>query len=327
MTRGWQLARHDDDVDAQLLDDVGDLGDGDVTVDVTWSVLNYKDALAFDGNKGVMRITPLVPGIDVVGRVSASDDARWSVGDRVVLTGDGAGETHHGGLAHRARVRADALVAVPDEFTDRQAAAIGTAGFTAMLAVLALENHGAEMDAVLVTGASGGVGSFSVALLAAAGATVIASTGRPEHTEHLRDLGAASIVERSELDRESRPLESQNFSAAIDSVGGRTLASVLSQLRHGGTVAACGLAGGTELSTTVMPFILRGVSLAGINSVHCPRAMREHVWSRLARDLDPALVDLIVTDIALEDAREAAHDLLAGRVRGRLAVNVGGASR
>ena len=327
MTRGWQLTRGDDGVDARLLDDVGDPGAGDVTVDVTWSGINYKDALAFTGNPGVMRIDPLVPGIDLVGRVSASDDERWSIGDRVLLNGDGAGETHHGGLAERARVSGGALVAVPDSVDDRQAAGIGTAGFTAMLAVLSLEDHHAELDSVVVTGASGGVGSFAIALLARAGATVIASSGRPEHAEQLRRLGAAEVIDRGELDREGRPLDTQTYSAAIDSVGGRTLATVLSRTQQGGTVAACGLAGGTELPTTVMPVILRGVTLAGINSVHCPTPLRERAWQRLARDLDPDVIDDIVTEVTLDGARSAADDLLAGRVRGRIAVDVRGASR
>jgi len=326
MTRGWQLTRGDDRVDARLLDDVGDLGAGDVTVDITWSGINYKDALAFTGNPGVMRIDPLVPGIDLVGRVSASDDDRWSIGDRVLLNGDGAGETHHGGLAEQGRVSGGALVAVPDNLTDRQAAGIGTAGFTAMLAVLSLEDHHAELDSVLVTGASGGVGSFAITLLARAGATVIASSGRPEHAEQLTLLGAGEVIDRSELEREGRPLDTQTYSAAIDSVGGRTLATVLSRTRQRGTVAACGLAGGTELPTTVMPFILRGVTLAGINSVQCPLELRKRAWERLARDLDPSIIDSVVTTIDLDDARRGADDLLAGRVRGRLAVDVGGAS-
>jgi acrylyl-CoA reductase (NADPH) len=327
MRSGWQLTRGDDGVEARLRDlSDRDLGDGDVTVDVTWSGINYKDALAFAGNTGVMRIDPLVPGIDLVGRVSSSNHERWSVGDRVLLNGNGAGETHHGGLAGRARVEGAALVAVPEAFSDRQAAGIGTAGFTAMLAILALDDHRVESDAVLVTGASGGVGSFAIALLATSGATVIASSGRPEHAEHLQTLGAASVIDRAELDRDSRPLDSQRFSAAIDSVGGRTLATILSQLRHGGTVAACGLAGGVELSTTVMPFILRSVTLAGINSVHCPTPLRERAWARLARDLTPEVIESIVTDVTLEDARGAAEDLLAGRVRGRIAVDVRGAS-
>ncbi|MER3390354.1 MAG: MDR family oxidoreductase [Microcella sp.] len=327
MTRGWQLTRRDDGVDARLVDDVGDLGPGDVTVEVTWSGINYKDALAFTGNPGVMRLDPLVPGIDLVGRVSASDDARWTIGDRVLLNGDGAGETHHGGLAERARVSGAALVAVPDSLTDRQAAGIGTAGFTAMLAVLSLEDHAAPMDSVLVTGASGGVGSFAIALLARAGATVIASSGRPEHVEHLRRLGAAEIIDRDELDVDSRPLDTQTYSAAIDSVGGRTLATILSRTRHGGTVASCGLAGGSELPTTVMPFILRAVTLTGINSVHCPTVHRERAWQRLARDLNAEVIDAIITETSLDDARAAAASLLTGGVRGRIAVEVRGASR
>ena len=306
---------------------MGDLGAGDVTVDITWSGINYKDALAFTGNPGVMRIDPLVPGIDLVGRVSASDDDRWEHRrPRSAQRRRCGRDPPRRPSPSRAAFSGGALVAVPDNLTDRQAAGIGTAGFTAMLAVLSLEDHHAELDSVLVTGASGGVGSFAITLLARAGATVIASSGRPEHAEQLTLLGAGEVIDRSELEREGRPLDTQTYSAAIDSVGGRTLATVLSRTRQRGTVAACGLAGGTELPTTVMPFILRGVTLAGINSVQCPLELRKRAWERLARDLDPSIIDSVVTTIDLDDARRGADDLLAGRVRGRLAVDVGGAS-
>lgn len=328
MTRGWQITLGDDGPRAALVDDLDDDAlrvaetVGDVEVDVTWSGLNFKDALAFAGDRGVVRRTPLIPGIDVVGRVTASRHARWAVGHRVLLNGGGAGETRHGGLAERAILDGSTLVAVPEAFSDRQAAAIGTAGFTAMLAVLALEEHAVEPDAVLVTGASGGLGSFAIALLARRGMRVIAATGRPENADHLRALGAAEIIDRAELDRDCRPLESQRFSGAIDSVGGRTLATALASVRQGGTVAACGMAGGTELPTTVMPFILRAVTLTGVNSALCALPRREQAWARLAADLDPAVIDRIAAAIPLEDARARAADLLAGRVLGRLAVSI-----
>ncbi len=331
MTRGWQITRGasaNSDSTAALvdLDDAAlqppDGARADVTVDVTWSGLNYKDALAFAGNPGVARISPLVPGIDVVGRVAATSSPRWSVGDRIVLNGAGAGETRHGGLADRAFLDGDTLVATPPVFTDAQAAGIGTAGFTAMLAVLALERHGITQGDVLVTGASGGLGSFAIALLARAGFTVTAATGRTEHADDLRELGATTVIDRSELDRESKALESQRFAGAIDAVGGRSLATALAQLSHGGAAVACGNAASASLDTTVMPFILRGVALLGANSSLTPLALREQAWQRLASDLDPAVVDRIAHPLLLTEARTAAAELLAGGVRGRLSVQI-----
>ena len=299
---------------------------GEVALDVEFSSLNYKDAMALAG-KGIARTHPLVPGIDLVGTVSESGDERFSPGDAVVLNGDGIGESRHGGYATRARVRPDALVHLPAALTAHRAAAIGTAGFTAMLAVLRLEDAGltpADGD-VLVTGASGGAGSVAIALLAGRGHRVIASTGRvEEHGEYLRSLGAAEVVDRRELSEEpGRPLQSQRVAAAVDGVGSTTLANVLAQTAWGGTVAAYGLAQGPDLPTTVLPFILRGVTLAGINSVECPLPLRERAWAALASELDLALLDSMTTTIGLADAIPAAQQVLAGQVRGRTVVEVG----
>lgn len=331
MTRGWQITLTDDaprvelvELDAEWLRPPADAPDAaaDVEVAVTFSGLNFKDALAFTGNPGVVRCSPLVPGIDVVGTVAASSTPRWAVGDRVLLNGAGAGETRHGGLAERAHLDGATLVATPTVFTDAQAAGIGTAGFTAMLAVLALERHGVTSGDVLVTGASGGLGSFAIALLARAGFTVTAATGRPENAARLRALGAASIIDRSELDRPSRALESQRWAGVIDAVGGQPLATALAQVRPLGAVIACGNASSPALATTVMPFILRGVALLGVNSTVTPLTLREQAWQRLASDLDPAVVDSIARTVELEHAAERAADVLAGRVPGRLAVRV-----
>ncbi|WP_431246224.1 MDR family oxidoreductase [Leifsonia xyli] len=303
---------------------------GEVTIDVEFSDLNYKDGLAIAGRPGVARTSPLIPGIDVVGTVQSSEDPRWRPGDRVVLNGAGLGESHHGGLAEKARVQGDALVRIPDPITSEQAAAIGTAGFTAMLAVLALERTGVDPhevadsgSSILVTGAAGGVGSVAVALLSKLGYPVTASTGRvDEASDYLTDLGASAIIDRSELDAPGRPLQSQRWAGAVDSVGSQTLATVLAQTRYGGTVAACGLAQGPDLPTTVLPFILRAVTLVGINSVEAPAAMRETAWRRLAADLDEESLAAMTRFITLAEAIPAADDILAGRLRGRTVVNV-----
>ncbi|KQO96573.1 MDR family oxidoreductase [Leifsonia sp. Leaf264] len=298
-----------------------------VLLDVSYSSLNFKDGLAVSGRPGVTRSYPIVAGIDVVGTVAESADARWKPGDRVLLNGGGLSETRHGGYAEKALVPGGSLVRVPEALTDRQAAAIGTAGFTAMLSVLALERHGIGPDrgTVLVTGASGGVGSVAITLLARAGYTVAAVTGRSaDNGDYLRSLGAAELIDRTELAEAGKPLQSQRWAAAIDSVGGIPLANVLAQVEYGGVVASCGLAASAELPTTVMPFILRAVSLVGINSVDAPLALREQAWSRLASDLDLARLDAMTDEIGLAEVFAAADDILAGRTRGRTVVAIGG---
>jgi acrylyl-CoA reductase (NADPH) len=303
---------------------------GPVTIAVEYSGLNFKDGLAIAGRPGVARISPLIPGIDLVGTVEESDDPRWSPGDRVVLNGSGIGERHHGGLAERARVDGGALVRVPDALTSEQAAAIGTAGFTAMLAVLALERNGVTPGStreaglsILVTGAAGGVGSVAVAILAKLGYPVTASTGRvSEESAYLERLGATAIIDRAELSDPGKPLQSQRWSGGVDAVGSHTLANALAQTAYGGTVTACGLAQGSDLPATVMPFILRAVTLVGINSVDAPLPQREAAWTRLATDLDPALLAEMTTSIPLADAVPRSADILAGRVRGRTVVDV-----
>lgn len=301
------------------LDDAA-LPEGDVDVDVEYSSLNYKDGLALAGRPGVVRSFPLTAGIDLVGTVTASTHASWAAGDRVILNGFGIGETHDGGLAERARVRGDWLVRLPETMDARRAAAIGTAGYTAMLSVLALERHGVMRGDILVTGAAGGVGSIAVALLAKLGHRVVASTGREQEHDYLRSLGAAEVVGR--LGEPGKPLQSQRWAGAIDSVGSHTLANVLAQANDGGIVAACGLAQGGDLPTTVMPFILRAVTLVGINSVHASLALREVAWARLATDLDPQLLDSLTREIGLRETLGLADTILDGGVRGRTVVDV-----
>ncbi|MGY4859042.1 MDR family oxidoreductase [Cryobacterium sp. AP23] len=301
------------------------LMDGDVTVAVEFSSINYKDGLALMGKPGVARVWPLIAGIDLVGTVESSLDPRWVAGDRVILNGAGIGESHHGGLAERARVSGASLVRLPDAVSASRAAAIGTAGFTAMLAVLALERGGVtpESGDVLVTGAAGGVGSIAIALLAARGYRVVASTGRGEALgEYLRGLGAAEILDRHTLDEAGKPLQTQRWAGAVDSVGSFTLANILAQTHQGGVVASCGLAQGADLPTTVMPFILRAVTLAGINSVEAPLALRQQAWAALACDLDLELLDGLTEVITLEESFGAAERILAGQVHGRTVVDV-----
>ena len=303
---------------------------GEVTITVEFSDLNYKDGLAIAGRPGVARTSPLIPGIDIVGTVEQSEDPRWRPGDRVVLNGDGIGENHHGGLAEKARVRGDALVRIPDSITSEQAAAIGTAGFTAMLSVLALERNGVDPHEVaesgsriLVTGAAGGVGSVAIALLGKLGYPVTASTGRADELrDYLTDLGATEVIDRSEFEVPGRPLQSQRWAGAVDAVGSQTLATVLAQTRYGGTVAACGLAQGPDLPATVLPFILRAVTLVGINSVEAPAALRETAWRRLATDLDEEALAAMTRFVPLAEAIPAADELLAGRLRGRTVIDV-----
>lgn len=306
--------------------DVDALMPGSVTIAVDYSSINFKDGLAISGRPGVVRTWPLIAGIDAVGQITASSDPRWKTGDRVILNGAGLGETHHGGLAEVVRVDGDSLVTLPAGLSAQQAAAIGTAGFTAMLSVLALERGGLTPDSgdILVTGAAGGVGSIAIALLAANGYRVHASTGRTDELgDYLRSLGAVGLVERASLGETlGKPLQTERWAGAIDSVGSVTLANVLAQTNYGGTVASCGLAQGSDLPTSVMPFILRGVNLAGINSVHAPLALREQAWARLESDLDRTLLDDLTTVIGLEDSLSAAHDILAGSLHGRTVVDV-----
>ena len=304
--------------------DEAQLMDGDVTVRVDWSTLNYKDGLAITGKSPVVRKFPMVPGIDFSGTVVASSHPQWETGTEVVLNGWGVGETHWGGLAQLARIKGDWLVPLPAVFTPRQAMAVGTAGYTAMLCVMALERHGlkpADGD-ILVTGANGGVGSVAVALLAKLGYRVVASTGRPAEAEHLRALGAAEVIDRSELSAPGKPLGKERWAGVIDAVGSHTLANACAQTRYGGAVAACGLAQGMDFPASVAPFILRGITLYGIDSVMAPQAVRREAWNRLARDLDPARLDAITTEIGLGEAVATAAALLEGKVRGRVVVDV-----
>jgi acrylyl-CoA reductase (NADPH) len=304
--------------------DEADLPDGDVSVDVEYSTLNYKDGLAITGASPVVRRFPMVPGIDLAGVVTASTHAQWKEGDRVVLNGWGVGETHWGGLAQRARLNGDWLVPLPAAFTARQAMAIGTAGYTASLCVGALLDHGVRPDQgeVLVTGATGGVGSVAVALLAKAGFTVAAATGKASEAEYLKRLGAATVLDRAELAGPGRPMQKERWAGVVDSVGSHTLANACAQTRYGGTVAACGLAQGMDFPASVAPFILRGVSLLGIDSVMAPREPRLAAWDRLSRELDVEALDTIAEEIALAEAIGAAGRLMDGKVRGRIVVDV-----
>ena len=298
--------------------------DGDVTVRVEYSTLNYKDGLAISGRSPVVRSFPMVPGIDLAGVVEASNHDRYKVGDRVLLNGWGVGETHWGGLAQKARLNGDWLIPLPDQLSARQAMAIGTAGYTAMLCLIALERNGISPASgeILVTGANGGVGSFAIALLAKLGYSVTASTGRPSEADYLKRLGATTIIDRAELSNPGRPLAKERWAAAIDSVGSHTLANVCASTRADGAVAACGLAQGMDFPATVAPFILRGISLLGINSVTRPYEERVTAWQRLCSDLDLAQLDDITQEVGLGEAIAAADDLLNGKVRGRLVVNV-----
>jgi acrylyl-CoA reductase (NADPH) len=304
--------------------DEAQLPEGDVTVRVDWSTLNYKDGLAITGKGPVVRKFPMVPGIDFAGTVIESSHPEWKADDAVVLNGWGVGETHWGGLAQTARVRGDWLVPLPAAFTSRQAMAIGTAGYTAMLCVLALEKHGLKPQDgdVLVTGANGGVGSVAIALLAKLGYRVVASTGRASEAEHLKALGATEIIDRNELSAPGKPLAKERWAGIIDAVGSHTLANACAGTKYRGAVAACGLAQGMDFPSSVAPFILRGVTLYGIDSVMAPQIVRLEAWQRLARDLDIAKLDAITREIALGEAVAAARELLEGKIRGRLVVDV-----
>jgi acrylyl-CoA reductase (NADPH) len=300
-----------------------DLPAADVTVDVEFSSFNYKDGLALAGRNRILRHYPIIPGIDFAGTVAQSASPRFRPGDKVVLTGFGVGENWSGGFAERARVKSAWLVALPAGLDARQAMAIGTAGFTAMLAVLALERHGiAKGGEVLVTGAAGGVGSIAIRLLSRLGYRVTALTGRPAERDFLESLGAGAILERAAYQAPGKPLQAERWQGAVDSVGGTILANVLAATAYGGAVAACGLAGGADLPTSVFPFILRGVALLGIESVQCPLALREEAWRRLARDLTAADLAAVTEEIGLGDLPARAEAILAGQVRGRTVVNV-----
>jgi len=304
--------------------DEKDLMDGDVTVCVEWSTVNYKDGLAITGKAPVVRRFPMIAGVDFSGTVESSTRPNWKPGDEVILNGWGLGETHLGAFAEKARVKGDWLVRRPPGISAREAMAIGTAGYTAMLAVMALERAGITpaRGPAIVTGAAGGVGSVAVALLAKLGYAVAASTGRPEEAAYLKGLGAGEIIDRSELTGPARPLAKERWAGGIDAVGSTTLANVLSMTRYGGAVAACGLAGGMDLPTTVAPFILRGVSLIGIDSVMCPLPHREAAWRRLEADLDRKKIAAMVNEIGLEDVIVAGRRIVEGKVRGRIVVKI-----
>ena len=302
------------------------LPEGEVLVNVAYSTVNYKDALAITGQSPVVRKFPMVPGIDFAGTVAQSSDARFKPGDAVLLNGWGVGETHWGGLSQKARVKADWLVPIPDGLNARQTMAIGTAGYTAMLCVMALQDRGVTPAAgpVLVTGANGGVGSIAIALLAGLGFEVHASTGRLAEADHLKHLGATELIDRATLSAPGKPLQKERWAAAVDSVGSHTLANVCASLKYGGTVAACGLAQGMDLPTSVAPFILRGITLAGVDSVNAPQARRLLAWSRLARELSPELLEANTETISLDAVAALAPRLLAGQVRGRVLVDLAG---
>ena len=326
MFKGLLLTRSDE---GQLRAAVTELDEsmlppGEVVVQISHSTLNYKDGLAITGKAPVVRSFPMVPGIDFAGVVQSSTDVRYREGDAVLLNGWGVGETHWGGLAQRARVKADWLVSLPGGLTATQAMSLGTAGYTAMLCVMALQQHGVTPEAgpVIVTGANGGVGTIAIALLSQLGFDVHASTGRPQEADYLRSLGAKDVIDRATLSAPGKPLQKERWAAAVDSVGSHTLANVCASIRYGGVVAACGLAQGMDFPASVAPFILRGVTLAGVDSVMAPVARRTQAWERLAREISPELLARNTETIGLGDAVATAERLLAGQVRGRVVVDV-----
>jgi acrylyl-CoA reductase (NADPH) len=324
MFKGILIHKDDNGYRAELSDiDDTQLPQGDVTVRVSHSTLNYKDGLAITGKGPIVRQFPMVPGVDLAGTVEHSSDPDFKPGDQVVLNGWGVGEAHWGGLAQRARLQGKWLIPLPAAFSAAQAMAIGTAGYTAMLAIMALEKNGLTPDKgeVLVTGANGGVGGFAIALLARLGYRVVASTGRVSESAYLTSLGASEIIDRATLAEPGRPLAKERWAGAIDSVGSHTLANICASTRYWGTVAACGLAQGMEFPASVAPFILRGVTLAGIDSVMRPRQDRIDAWARLARDLDVSLLPLISREIGLSEVIDTAHALMDGHVRGRIVVD------
>lgn len=323
--RAVVIHENDDRQRVEVADvDESNLPEGDVTVRIDYSTLNYKDSLALTGSSPIVRSFPMIPGIDLAGTVETSDHPGFGQGEPVVLNGWGVGESHWGGFAEKARVTGDWLIPLPEIFTARQAMAIGTAGYTAMLAVMALEDHGIDPDAgeVLVTGAAGGLGSVAVSVLSRLGYSVAASTGRPNESGYLRDLGASEIIDRSELSQPGRPLARERWAGAVDVAGSHTLANVCAATKRGGAVAACGLAQGLDLPATVAPFILRGVTLVGIDSVYCPVPRRLEAWRRLTTDLDVDQIELMTTEISLKETIQTAVDQLAGTTRGRIVVDV-----
>ncbi|WP_299769100.1 MDR family oxidoreductase [uncultured Pseudoteredinibacter sp.] len=324
--KALQLVKTEDALNIEINDiDESQLPDGEVLVDVDYSSLNYKDSLALNGRLPSIRNYPMVPGIDFAGTVIESSSEAFSAGDKVVLNGWGVGENHWGGYAQKARVQASQLVALPEAFTTRQAMAIGTAGYTAMLCVMALEKNGVkpEQGEVLVTGAAGGVGSVAISILSKLGYTVVASTGRASEEAYLKSLGASSIIDRNELSEPGRPLNKERWAAAVDAVGSHTLANICASLKYDGVVAATGLAQGSDLPATVMPFILRGVTLAGVDSVMAPKARREEAWRRLAEDLDVSKLEAMTEELGLADLAGATAQQLKGvKTHGRTVVNV-----
>lgn len=320
-----RIDKADKGTTAQLAQfDEAELMDGDVTVRVEWSTLNYKDGLALTGKAPVVRRFPMIAGIDFAGTVEASSHPQWKAGDKVICTGWGMGETHLGAYAEKARVKGDWLVALPQGLSARDAMAIGTAGFTAMLSVLALEKHGISPKSgpVVVTGAAGGVGSVATAVLSKLGYHVIASTGRASEADYLKEIGAAEVIDRNELSGAAKPIAKERWAGGVDSVGSTTLANLLSMTKYGGAIAACGLAGGMDLPSSVAPFILRGVCLLGIDSVMCPIEPRKAAWQRLASDLDRTKLAEITHEIPLDQVSEWGAKILAGQVRGRIVVKI-----
>ena len=323
--KALMIEKNDENQSVEMVNiNENDLMEGNILVNVTHSTLNYKDGLAITGASPVVRSFPMIPGIDFSGIVLSSEDKDFSVGDRVVLNGYGLSENHFGGYSEKARVKSEHLLKLPENISNKQAMAIGTAGYTAMLCVLAIEDHGINPDdgVILVSGASGGVGSVAISLLSGLGFNVEASTGRPEETSYLNNLGAKSVIDRKELSEPSRPLGKERWAGAIDSVGSTTLANILSQVSYGGAVSACGLAQGMDLPSTVMPFILRGVSLLGIDSVMAPMSIRKRAWERLSKDINFEKLEDMVVEVGLDQVKELAKDILQGQVRGRVVVNI-----
>jgi acrylyl-CoA reductase (NADPH) len=323
--KALRIDKTEDGTKAAIVDfDEAQLMPGNVTVRVSHSTVNYKDGLAITGKNPVVRVSPMIGGIDFAGTVETSEDPNFKPGDRVVCNGWGLSETHFGGYAEKARVKGEWLVKLPESISEADAMAIGTAGYTAMLSVLALESHGLQPKdgPAIVTGAAGGVGSFAIMLLAKAGWHVIASTGRASEADYLKGLGAAEIIDRAELAEKGKPLGKERWAAGVDSVGSMTLANLLAQTKRGGAIAACGLAGGMDLPSSVAPFILRGVALLGIDSVYCPHERREQAWARLATDLDKDKVAQATRTIGFDEVIDTAHAIIDGKVRGRVIVTI-----